>query len=62
MTTTDTATTIGPATLVDCPWCDAAVELPHDAETLECPACLVSVDLVGAVVRPERDRALASAA
>ncbi len=39
----------GPSTFVDCPWCDAAVELEADADELACPACLVHVELEPAV-------------
>ena len=62
MTTTETAANVGPATLVDCAWCEAPVELAGDADTLDCPTCRLTVDLAPGAPPAEPPDILPSAA
>jgi hypothetical protein len=43
-----------PATVVECPWCDGAVELPAEATALDCPDCRIRVDLAPTTIPTAR--------
>ncbi len=53
--------TPGPATVVDCPWCAAPVELRIDDDAMTCRACRVAVEIVSSA-RTSVDGSLAPAA
>jgi hypothetical protein len=37
-----------PATIVECPWCDSAIELGAAAAEIECIDCRISVEIAPA--------------
>jgi len=42
---TNTRPETGPMLLVDCPLCEAPAPLDADADTLDCPACGIRLEL-----------------
>jgi hypothetical protein len=57
---TSTSPRTGPATLVECPWCDGGLELEPGVAEIECPDCRIRVEVAPA--RPTGRRPVLAAA